>query len=1033
MPDPGARRRRNAGLALCLLCAFAWLSAERAFALDPDKLFAHYVANNWSIQDGLPQITVMAIAQDRDGYIWVGTQDGLARFDGVRFTSYTPDDTPQLPGIWIRALMLDRGGRLWIGSYKGLAFYENGRFTTVPPADLSAHPTLDVYGLAQGPDDAILVATSDGLLRVDGGKLVATGATIKPAYSVLPRKDGIWIGGIGDVERFDAGKSERMPLPATDSAAAVNRLLDARGRIWAGTSQGLFVREDGAWKTLGGDPKLTSSPVNMLFEDQDRNLWAGANAALMRLRQGGQLESMTGRPPISYKDIRSAFEDREGNLWLGSQFEGLVRLWNGWTRRYSVDVGLNDPVVWSLARGTDGTLWIGGNDGVSVLDHGRIVSVVPGSALPHPQAYNLLSEPGRLWIGTRRGLAILRDGRAETAPIFAPMASAQIDGIVRDADGSLWFPTSNGLFRLEHPDQPNQRLRRYGQDEGLTNPFVRVMLRLHDGRLLLGSQGGIYEMRSERFQPFAPNAGMPANTDVVSMHELPSGAIVAGNPSEQLYVFENGRWNRIGPEQGLPSNEVFFMAEDGGYLWLAGIRGIARVPIEDIERFDRGEIRQVRGEMLLNERGDRNAGQQGFCCNGAGMAKGFLDGHVLWLPSRDGVVALDTRGIVKNKVAPNVLVERVNYPGGGYDARTMPDELPSNARDLAFEFTAPSFQDPRSIQIRYRLTGYDRDWHLLDDPGRRRANYTNLPAGDYVFEVMAANNAGVWNPRAARLAFRIHPYFHETRLFDLLMLALLGVLAYAGYRWQHQRHEAQRVQLEQQVLERTQQLHIANERLENASQTDPLTGLRNRRYLANQIPADLAWYDRDPQRHARSGQVILFALVNVDGRSATNQTRERGGDRVLQQFAQMLSARLRSSDYIARWNADEFLIVTRPLPDAQANTIGERIFAEISRHTFYMDDGRTAALSASIGIALYPLQHDTERRPGWEQMVELAGTAMHWLRQRGREGWAIFRPGPRADLHVLLRDLHHDPQALLDSGRAICESSSSDDAPQPRG
>ncbi len=529
----------------------------------------------------------------------------------------------------------------------------------------------------------------------------------------------------------------------------------------------------------------------------------------------------------------------------------------------------------------------------------------------------------------------------------------------------------------------------------------------------------MFELRGERLEPVGANAGLPRGIDVTAIHQLPSGAILIGTISEQVYLFDGHRWNELGTHQGIPANAVFFMAEDDrGYLWLTGIRGIVRVPVADFARYAHGEISTVRGEMVLNERGDPNAGQQGFCCNGAGMSKGYIDGHVLWLPSRDGVVALDTHGIVKNPLAPNVVIEGVEYSGGVYTPADMPKMLDAHDRDLAFEFTAPSFQNPHSIQIRYRLVGYDREWHNLDDSGRRRANYTNLPPRDYVFEVMAANNAGVWNPVPARLGFTIRPYFHETRLFDILIALLVGSIVYWGYRRQRQLHQIQRESLEKQVYERTQQLHISNERLENASQTDPLTGLRNRRYLANQIPADLAYYDREQQQHGQSESMLLFALVRIDRIDAVAGERAAlVGDRVLQQFAQVLCSLLRNGDYIARWDDAEFLLVFRPMQSRHVTNIGDRIRAAIRAHAFDGGSGAPLQLSCSIGVAEYPLFRDAQRRPGWEQLVELARAAMVWVAQHGHDGWAGFRPTLRTDLASILRELQTDPQPLIDSGR----------------
>ncbi|MEP6881041.1 MAG: two-component regulator propeller domain-containing protein [Dokdonella sp.] len=797
-------------IAIGLLCT----CIKPAFALDPNRDFAQYVAKNWSIEDGLPQISVLSIAQDSSGYIWVGTQSGLSRFDGVRFTNYSPQTEPQLPGVWIRSLLVGRDGKLWIGTYKGLAVYADDRFTAVTSADSTAARMIDVFALAELDDGAIVAATSEGVLRVEDGHLVDNGDGIKPALSLLSRSDGLWIGGNGTVVRVATGESTSMPLPATLETAAVSSLVEAHGRIWAGTSQGLFVREGDVWKRFDADPLRDTQWISSLYADHDHNLWIGTNSTLVRLHEGGLLESIKGTPTLTYKGLSSAYEDREHNLWLGTQTDGLTRLWNGWTLRYSVDQGLNEPVIWSLSRAPDGTVWVGTSDGVSVLENGHFRAIVAGKALPHPHAYNMLAEADQVWIGTRRGLAIWRNGRLETPPLFAPMAKAQINGIVREPDGTVWFPTTEGLFRLVHEGQPDAQLRRYAESDGLADIRARVIQRQRDGTLLVGTQGGLFEMRGERFEPFGEAAGLPRDIDVSAVHQLPSGALAVGTNSEQLFVFEEGRWNLLDSQHGLPANLPFFMTEDDrGYLWIAGIRGIDRVSLEDIARFGRGEISMLHGVMLLNERGDRNAGQQGYCCNGAGMSKGYIQDNVLWLPSRDGVVTMDTHGIVENPSPPEVVIERVQYLGEWHAASQVTKELGTDARDLAFEFTAPSFQDPRSIQMRYRLVGYDRAWNELEDKAQRRANYTNLRPGNYSFEVMGSNNAGIWNPQPAVLQFRIKPRFYETSLFVLILVTLGVVLAYAGFRSQVRRHERQRARLEDLVRDRTAELVTVNHKL----------------------------------------------------------------------------------------------------------------------------------------------------------------------------------------------------------------------------
>jgi diguanylate cyclase (GGDEF)-like protein len=469
------------------------------------------------------------------------------------------------------------------------------------------------------------------------------------------------------------------------------------------------------------------------------------------------------------------------------------------------------------------------------------------------------------------------------------------------------------------------------------------------------------------------------------------------------------------------------MVEHGPYLWIAGIRGIARVPVADLPRAGQA-VRRVRGEMLLNERGDPNAGQQGFCCNGAGMSKGFLRDGVLWLPTRDGVVALDTGAIHKNRVPPPVVVERLRTPDGWREVPGRPGApiaLPADARDLGFEFAALSFQDPESVQLRYRLKGYDQAWHTAEG-AVRSANYTNLPPGDYIFEVFAANNAGVWNREGAALPFRIRPRFHETWLFRALLAALAALLVFGGYRLQLRRHARQRAELEAEVRARTLELHAssvelqhANARLEEASQTDPLTGLRNRRYLGTQIPVDLAFYNRQLQQGAVGDEVMLFVLVDIDHfKSINDRFGHRAGDMVLQQFAETLCKLVRTGDYVARWGGEEFLLVFRPMPLRHLEIIANRLRVCVAEREFDIGNGQPLRLTCSIGLAQYPLLRSPDAVLGWESMVELADQALYYVKTNGRNGWAAFRATALTDPGTLLADLQRDgPGPLLESGR----------------
>jgi diguanylate cyclase (GGDEF)-like protein len=965
----------------------ALLMPGLVLALDPAKALQHYVRKRWSVEEGLPQITVLAITQDRQGYLWVGTQTGLARFDGATFTSFTAENQAGLPGLWIRALHADRQDRLWVGTYKGLALRRGEEFVTIPAVDAVQWPALDVTGIAEDPAGRIWVSTASGLFRLEAGALGFVDGSPVPATSVAMDGSDVLVGTIGGVARLSNGSWQRMGLGEPRTSLPVSRVLSFEGGAWATTPAGLFRSSGGALEPFALST-LTSIPLDMLFADSTGTLWVGGDGGLARIRAGRVIEVVPAASAGGIPGLRSAYEDREGNVWLGSQWESLFRISRSWTRRFGVSEGLNHRIVWSVAPGRDpGSVWVGGNDGLSLLQDGRVRLVVPSQQLPHPVVYNLLAEDDRLWIGTRRGLVVAQvnsEGIANIVPMpsVAPLASAQINGFLREGS-SLWIASSDGLYRLDGP-----HLKRVGEPEGLDEHHVRYIARLRGGELLAGTSRGLYRRTNGRFIKEV-GKGLPADLDVSLVHELRDGSLLISSVGEKTYYGRNGRWILLDRTAGIPTNAGVFATEAGGYLWLAGIRGVTRVPLGDLERLADGDVQRVRGEMVLSDRGDPMSGQPGYCCNGAGTAKGFFDGDSLWLPSRDGVVALDIGDIRRNSVRPVAVIEGIHQRGA--HAVTSPAgavHLPEGARDLTFDFTVLSLTDPKSTRIEYRLAGYDPHW-LRADAFDRQANYTNLPAGSYRFEVRGANNSGLQTAQPARVDIVVPPYFRETRSFAVLCGALAALLVYVGYLFQRRHYRGRQRQLEALVEQRTEALRELNDQLEQASLTDPLTRLRNRRYLASQIPADIAYYFRD-HRALTGDQAMVFALVDLDHFKAINDTYgHQAGDAVLRQVADILGSLVRTGDYVARWGGEEFLVVFRPMQLQHASDIGRRICNAVAGHPFDIGTEQRLSITCSVGLTYYAAG---TRVNSWEDCVNYADVALYRVKSRGRNGWSLQVP-----------------------------------------
>ena len=976
-----------------------------AGALEADKPFSDYVVDSWDVKQGLPQISVLAMTQDADGYLWFGTQGGLARFDGVRFRRYNPRDTLGVNSN-IQALLADRQRRLWIGTTLGLLVLEDGRFRRVLPTDADGKPALafSVRALAM-TDGRVLVAGAEGVYTPEGGRLRLLHVLPEPALSLLVRPDGLWAGGAGRVYRIRPGTTEAIPLPAA-AGSQVTALAWHHGRIWAGGNRGLFRLQHGAFLGVGTGSAPT---IEAMASDRDDNLWIATSQYLERWRGGQPIERIQdSRGSIA---IRAIYEDHDGNLWLGSQTEGVARVWNGYTRRLDQSVGLANPLLWAISGAPDGSVWLGTVNGVEVWRDGRIQQAVAGARLPHPEAYSLLAEAGQVWIGTRAGAAVLRDGRLEQPAVLAPLRNLQINGIVRDRGGRLWFASSDGLFMLGR----DHRLLRYGPTEGLADARIRIVHETRDGRLLVGSTRGLYEWRGGRILALGRQTGLDDEIAVTALLELANGHWLVGSSNgDSLHLFDGKRWHAFGSSRGLPINIPFHLAEDVGSLWVAGMQGVYRLPLAQLERALQSPALQLDPQLVINSGFDRPGGQQDKCCNGSGNGRGLLRDGQLWLPTRDGALLVQLATDEAGTPRP-VRIEAVATQGRAYAAGKDALRLPMDARDLRFDFTVPAFQPTRLPRLRYRLVGFEQRWRELDNPSLRSASYINLPPGDYRFEVADFSRA---DPLAgsARLDVAVPPHLYETLAFRVLAGLLAVGLVWLGYLGLRHRYARQRMVLEQLVQERTRDLQAANARLKEISFTDPLTGLHNRRYLTQQIPVDLSFYQRDPD-YREGREALVIALLDVDHFKVINDTwGHAAGDRVLEQLGQLLGELKRSGDYVARWGGEEFLLVLRPLARGSVASIGERLCSRIAAHRFDLGNGAEHRLTVSVGLVECPLFRDHPDLLGWEQLVTLADRAMYAVKNSGRNGWMGYRPLPQARLPEDVSGYRDNPRQLLDSG-----------------
>jgi diguanylate cyclase (GGDEF)-like protein len=977
---------------LAIACWFALAFCLPAWALDPAERFHDYVRDNWNSENGLPQVSVLTITQDGTGYVWISTQNAIARFDGVHFNVFDRRNTG-VDTTMASVSYTDRQGHPWFGTAHGALRFAAGKFEAFRAGSGNAA----VQGIAEAEDGTLLFATSLGVMRLQGPALQPMLLEGERSCSLLRDGTDLWIGQTGQLTRIDNGRITRFSLPAQARNACVSRLSRTGSGLWLGTTAGLFRLRDGRIESGGLDPQLDLQTTESLFRDSSDSLWIGTAATLFRLRPSGELERIGEEDFVRDSWILGAFEDREGNLWLGSQTEGLFRLWDGWVQRVSRRDGLADAFVWSVAKDPQGRIVLGTNSNVAVWSGGRAQELIPGNRLPNPSAYNLFYDSlGRLWVGTRAGVAIYADGKVIRPAALVELDPYQINTIVEDGD-DFWIGTSGGLYRYR-----GDQLARVGAAPGQGSARIRSLYLQAPHVLLVGTESGLHLVRGDLVT--TPSWASAFEGRMIShIGLIRDGLVGAATLDSGLGLIAGDRMLVLTTDQGLPSDNAWTFRTLDDQFYVAGIEGVWRVPVAALPDPASTSVTALSPQMVLSASGRERGSQRIRCCNGGAQARSVVDDvGGIWFTSISGALRLDARTISYAQRQPTVVIEGLRHGNRWHAQARSTLQLDSSSRDIEIDFTGLSFRDPNSLRFHYRLDGYDSEW--IDAGARRNAFYTNLPPGNYRFRVEASLPNADFGAKAATLEFQLEPRWYERTSIRISLaafaLCLIGLLM--RLRLQHYRTAQEK--LEGLVSERTLALSRANERLRQAnqvlafeSQTDPLTGLHNRRFLL-----DHAGELFNP---ARGGTAALLLLDLDHFKQVNDRYGHAAGDDVLIQLARLLQHLARDGDHLLRWGGEEFLIVVKSVRAEQALDIAERLRLAIGKHAFNAGVSRSLHLTCSIGASVHPLWPAERQIADWSLTLELADAALYRVKQEGRNGSLGLVAGPTlAEISLTSRD-----------------------------
>jgi signal transduction histidine kinase/ligand-binding sensor domain-containing protein len=988
---------RRAGIAFGILLA----CCPCASALNPSLDINQYAHTAWPIREGLFKSIINSIAQTPDGFLWLGTEFGLLRFDGVKAAAWTPPGPERLPSGSIYTLMTARDGTVWIGTDTGLASWNGTKLNLYPQLDgyrvqaiFQDHEgTIWIGGL--GSPSGRLCAIRGGTVRCYG----EDGGFGRAVLSIYELHGDLWVSAEPGIWRWKPGDSKLYPMPALgrDFSEGLN---DINGHLLISTASGLQEFVDGDIKRYPIPDPGQQLRFKQLLRDRDGALWIGTTDEGLIHVHDGRTDRFSLSGGLSGDYINTLFEDREGNIWVATS-GGLDRFREFAVSTIAANQGLSTGSAWAVLAARDGAVWMGNRSGLSRWYDGRITMVNKVQGLPHdpPQSF-FYDDAGRIWLFTNHELGYLQDG------VFLPVtgiAGEQVHAIAGDNAGNLWLSEDRDLLRVT-AGSVVERIpwSRLGADEHA----IALLPGRQPGELWLGFRlgRGVIHFKDGQIRQSYQAAGGLGEGAVEGLKLDQDDALWAATAGG-LSLIKNGRAATLTSKNGLPCDTVHWvMDDDDRSTWLYMACGLVRLDRTELDAWKADSRRAVHPTVF--DSSDGITGHSSLISGYSPRVAKSVNGK-LWFVTGDGVSVIDPRHLPFNKLPPPVHIEQITADRKTYEASSKV-RLPPLVRDLEIDYTALSLVAPEKIRFRVKLEGRDPDWK--DVGNERKAFYNDLPPRNYRFRVAASNNSGVWNEAGTFFDFSIAPAYYQTAWFQASCAAAFFLMLWGLYRYRlHQIAREFNARLDERVNERTRIARDLHDTLLQSFQ-----GLMLRFQVA---------HDELPGRPAEARKTLENALDQAaqavtEGRDAVQGLRSSGVEtNDLARAIGALGAELAGGEELAGEETDSnrvesFVDVEGTPRDIHPILRDEiyRIAGEALRNAFRHAQAKRIEVTIWYGVRQFRLRVRDDGKGIDPEVVDKQGRAGHWglagMRERAEliggqlEMWSQRESGTQIELSI---------------------------------